>query len=97
MTAAQKKAIASHRQRLKQRGLLRLEVVAPETDVGLIREVARALRDEPTRSAKVRARLREAIGPERKPNLLELLADTADVDLDEYLTRSRDLGRDTAL
>ncbi len=97
MTAAQKKAIASHRQRLKQRGLLRLEVVAPETDVSLIREVARALRDEPTRSAKVRARLREAIGPERKPNLLELLADTADVDLDEYLTRSRDLGRDTAL
>lgn len=97
MTVAQKKAIASHRQRLKQRGLLRLEVVAPETDVGLIREVARALRDEPTQAAKVRARLREAIGPERKPNLLELLADTADVDLDEYLTRSRDLGRDTAL
>ena len=97
MTAAQKKAIASHRQRLKQRGLVRIEVVAPETDVDLMREMARALRDEPTRSAKVRARLREAIGPERKPDLLELLADTADVDLDEYLTRSRDLGRDTAL
>ncbi len=97
MTAAQKKAIASHRRRLKQRGLVRLEVVAPETDVDLMREMAKALRDGPTRSAKVRARLREAIGPERKPDLLELLADTADVDLDEYLTRSRDLGRDTAL
>ena len=59
--------------------------------------MARALRDEPTRAAKVRARLRESIGPERKPNLLELLADPADVDLDAYLTRSRDLGRGTAL
>ena len=97
MTAAQKKAVASHRERLKQRGLVRLEVLAPETDAGLIREVARALRDEPTRSGKVRARLRETIGPERKPNLLELLADPADVDLDAYVTRSRDLGRDVDL
>ena len=97
MTAAQKKAVASHRERLKRRGLVRLEVVAPEADAGLIREVARALRDDPARSAKVRARLRDTIGPERKPNLLEALADTSDVDVDEYLIRNRDFGRDIDL
>ncbi len=97
MSAAQRKAVTKHRKRLKQRGLVRVEVASPETDVGLIREVARALRGEPTRAAKARERLRAALGPEPTPNLLELLADAADVDLDEYLTRSRDLGRDTAL
>ena len=95
MTAAKIKAIAKHRQRLKQRGLARVDVVSPETDVGLIRTVATALQDKPTPAAKARARA--PLGPEQKPNLLELLADTADVDLDEYLIRSRDLGRDTPL
>ncbi len=97
MTAARKNAVANHRKRLEKRGLVRLEVVARKTDAGLIRELTKALRDEPTRAAKVRARLRGVIGPEPTPNLLELLADPADVDVDEFLSRSRDLGRDTAL
>ena len=97
MSTAQKKAVAHHRERLKRRGLVRLEVLAPQADVALIRDVVEALRDDPARAAKVRARLRNAIAPEPRPSLLELLADTSDIDLDQYLRRSRELGRDVEL
>ena len=63
MSTAQKKAGAHHRERLKRRGLVRLEVLAPEADAALIRDVVKALRDDPARAAQVRARLRDAIGP----------------------------------
>ena len=98
MTAAQKKAVARHRERLKRRGFVRLEVLARRADAALIRGVAKALREQPDRVGGIEARLQDAIGLERKPNLLELLAaDEHDVDLEEFLVRTRDLGRDIDL
>lgn len=97
MTAAQRKAVANHRKRLKRQGLVRLEVLAPESDADLIRALAKALRDGSERAARIRARVRDAVGPDKKPSLLELLADPSGVDLDEYLIRDRDFGRQTDL
>ena len=93
MTAAQRRAVAGYRERLKHRGLVRLEIFAPDADAALIREIARALRDDPARGTDVRARLRDAIAREPKPNILDLLADTSDVDLDDDLAPRRDRGR----
>ena len=97
MTAAQKRAVAKHRERLKERGFVRLEVLAPEADADLIRTLARTLREDSPHATTLRRRLRDATGPERKPNILELIGDDSDVDLDKYLSRRRDLGRDVDL
>ncbi len=95
MTVAQKKAVQDHRQRLRERGLVRLEVQASEIDKALIRRVASLLRGDPARAAEVRMRLQQAIGEEPKPGLKALLASAPLEGID--LTRGRDLGRDVEL
>lgn len=93
MTVAQRKAVDNHRKRLKRRGLVRREVLAPQADAELIRALAKALRDGPDRAARLRARMRDALRQDEKPSLLDLLADPSGVDLDEYLVRDRAVGR----
>ncbi len=95
MTVAQKKAVHDHRKRLRERGLVRMEVQASETDKALIRRVASLLRGDPARAAEVRMRLQQAIGEELKPGLKALLASAPLEGID--LTRGRDLGRDVEL
>lgn len=92
MTPAQKKAVQDHRRRLRERGLARLEVQAPEGDKDLIRKVAGLLRGDPSRAAEVRSRLRQLTGEESKPSLKALLASAPLEGID--LTRDRSLGRD---
>ncbi len=74
MTVAQKQAVHNHRKRLRERGIVRLEVQATEGDKALIRKVANLLRGDPARAAEVRMRLRQVIGEEPKPGLKALLA-----------------------
>ena len=95
MTLAQKKAVQTHRKRLKERGLVRVEIQAPEGDKDLIRKVAGLLRGDPSRAAEVRSRLRQMIGEGHKPSLKSLLASAPLEGVD--LTRDRDLGRDVEL
>ena len=95
MTIAQKQAVHNHRKRLRDRGLVRLEVQASKADRALIRKVANLLRGDPARAAEVRMRLRQAIGEEPKPGLKALLASAPLEGVD--LTRDRDLGRDVEL
>lgn len=45
-TGTQKKASTTHRRRARARGLVRLEVQAPRGDAGLIKALARTLRDD---------------------------------------------------
>jgi len=55
--------IADHRERLASSGLKRVEVVVPEGDVGLIRELAERLRGRPVESAVVRDAVASAMAP----------------------------------
>lgn len=98
MTSAQRKAVRTHRDRQRRRGVARVEVQAPVGDAPLIRELAAALRGEPARAGRVRAQLREALRPPSKRSLLDLLAcDLPDELVEEALERPRDLGRDIRL
>ena len=73
MTTAGKKAVADHRKRLKQRGLVRIEVRAPKEDVPLLREIAGALCD-PVHARSTRNTLRELFAIYRAKGFKELLA-----------------------
>ena len=97
MSSDQRNAVARHRERLHGRGLVRLEVLAPQADAALLREIAGVLRDDPAGREKVRSNLRQAIARQPERNILDLLADESELDLDEYIVRRRDLGRDVGL
>jgi hypothetical protein len=91
MRAAGKKAVAEHRKRLKQRGLVRIELRAPKEDAALLREIAGALAD-PARAPQLRVLLRRDVNPYAGMGLKELLA-AAPLDLDLDFDRSRNPGR----
>lgn len=95
MNSAQSKAVKTHRDRQRKRGILRVEVQVPEGDASLIRDVAAALRDEPERADRVRQRLLETLGREAGASLRESLAcELPDDVMEEALERPRDFGRD---
>ena len=74
MTKSQQKAVRIHRQRLKVRGLQRVEIQASEDDAELIRSLARCLRDDDRVAARVRRQLRATIKRKATPSLKQLLA-----------------------
>lgn len=83
-------AVAAHRQRLRGRGLHRLEVQVPGEDAPLVRAVAAALVD-PDRAAEARALLRGRFAPEPASSLKALLAGAPLEGIE--VERSRDTGR----
>lgn len=83
-------AVAAHRERLRGRGLQRLEVQVPGEDASLVRAVAAALVD-PDRAAEARALLRGRFAPEPAGSLKTLLAGAPLEGID--IERSRDTGR----
>lgn len=91
MSTAQKKALSNHRRRLKEQGFVRLEVQVRETDITLVREMARALSD-PDRSVEMRTMLRDRLNVGRKKGLKELLVSAPLEGID--LTREKDYGRE---
>ena len=93
MSDARQRALARHRSRRQQAGVVRLEVQVRRDDVELVRGVVRALAD-PTREAETRALLRARIG--RPPvDLKRLLAEAPLEGVD--LERERDKGRPVEL
>ena len=94
MSTAQREAVTNYRQRLRERGVMRLEVQASESDAPLIRKLALKLRGDPVRAARIRERLRQMI-EETQPGLKEILASAPLEGIE--LTRRSDLGRDVDL
>lgn len=90
MPSTQKKTLAKHRQRLKRRGIARLEVRVRRADIALVRSVVDALAD-PERQAETRALLRDRFGARRTRGLKALLAAAPLEGVD--LVRDRDIGR----
>lgn len=83
-------ALAEHRQRLRIRGLQRLEVQVRGEDAPLVRAIAAALAD-PGQAAEARALLLRRFAPEPARSLKDLIASAPldGIDLD----RPRDTGR----
>jgi hypothetical protein len=92
MINARRKAVAEHRKRLKSRGLVRIELRAPEQDAALLREIAGALAD-PERGARTRQLLHEHFDPYAGLGLKELLA-AAPPDLELDFDRRADVNRE---
>jgi len=94
MPSTQRKALTTYRRRLKQRGVIRLEVHVRKDDAALVRGVVTALAD-PERECEARALLRERFGSGNARGLKALLASAPLEGID--LSRDHDLGRDVRL
>ena len=90
-----KKAVQAYRQRLKERGWVRLEVQTSKEDVPLIRHLTQALRSDPVRAAQLRRHLHRLIDPAPHADLKALLASVPLDDID--LSRRHDRGREVDL
>jgi hypothetical protein len=60
---SQRKATRTHRRRAAARGLVRVEVQAPQKDAGLIRAVAETLRGNAREAEALRSALAKAVLP----------------------------------
>ena len=88
-----KKSLSEFRQRLKRRGVVRLEVHVRK-DAALIRGVVTALSD-PSREFETRTLLQEHFGASKATGLKALLVSAPLEGID--LSRNRDVGRDVKL
>jgi len=89
-----KKPLSEFRQRLKRRGVVRLEVHVRKDDAALVRGVVTALSD-PSRESETRSLLREHFGASGARGLKALLVSAPLEGID--LSRKRDFGRDVEL
>ncbi len=96
MSIAQKRAVESYRHRQRRRGLLRLEVQAPEADAPLLRRLARVLRENSEDASQLRRVLRRALAPEAPDGTLKELLEAAPLEGVD-LSRRRDFGREVEL
>jgi hypothetical protein len=70
-TATQRKATSIHRARAKSKGLARVELQVPQSDVSLFREAAKVMRGQ--NSEEMRRALASALSPRPKGTGLDLL------------------------
>jgi hypothetical protein len=91
MGTAKNLALAGTRRMHVDLGLGRVEVRATETDRILLREMARALRDEPVPASDLRRHLWRLLGKHPKPSRKAALMSTSLEGID--LDRSPDPGR----
>lgn len=94
MPQRRKTPLASYRSRMRQRGIVRVEVQVRREDAALVRSIANALID-PRRETDVRALLRQRFAEPRAPDLKAILAAAPLDGID--LERSRETGRDVDL
>lgn len=94
-SAAQTKATKSYRARLTQRGFMRFEIMALESDRELIRSLARRLSEEGPTAQRVRTELGNVVTDQQvnSNGILAALRRSPLVDADINLSRPRELGR----
>ncbi len=90
-----KKAVQAYRQRLKERGWVRLEVQTSKEDAPLIRHLTQALRGDPVRAARLRRHLHRLVDPAPHADLKTLLASAPLAGIG--LSRRHDRGREVDL
>ncbi len=94
MPQSKLRSLSAYRRRLKQRGVVRVEVHVRKDDAALVRSVARALSD-PAVETETRLLLRERFAVAKAKGLKELLASAPLDGLD--LTRERHVGQTVEL
>jgi len=72
MSSAQQKALADHRRRRRDDGMVRLEVQVPAGDVGMLRELAAVLRGEPDAAAAMRSRIHAVVDRTGAPSVSDI-------------------------
>ena len=90
-----RKAVQAYRQRLKERGWVRLEVQTSKEDVPLIRHITQTLRSDPVRATQLRRHLHRLVDPAPHADLKALLASAPLDGID--LSRRHDRGREVDL
>lgn len=93
--AAQKRAIENYRARLAERGIVRFELQAPESDRELIRTLARKLSEEGPEAGALRRTVQQAVEgePSRTGGIVAALRRSPLVGADLDLSRAREEGR----
>ncbi|MET3524154.1 hypothetical protein [Mesorhizobium abyssinicae] len=93
--AAQKRALQNYRARLTQRGFIRFEVMALESDRELIRALARRLAEEGPEADEVRTAVKTAVAgePPNAGRILDALRRSPLVGADLDFSRPRQEGR----
>lgn len=97
--SAQKRAIDNYRSRLTERGIVRFELQALETDKTLIRTLARKLTEEGPEAGQLRRTVQQAVSgePPEPGGILSALRRSPLVGADLDLTRPREEGREVDL
>ncbi|WP_139315262.1 hypothetical protein [Mongoliimonas terrestris] len=84
-TPAQRRALATHRRRTTEKGLVRVEVRVPNVSAPLIQRVAERLRNDPAAGERIEAAvLKSGSGPAKPVTWGELLSNLPDVSGPEY-------------
>jgi hypothetical protein len=93
--SSQQHAVASYRNRLAEKGLVRFEVTGRSSDRGLVRALARRLAEGGPESDRLRAAVNQTIGgkPPTKGGVVRALLASPLVGSELDLTRPREEGR----
>ena len=99
MTESQKRALASHRRRLRERGVARYEVRGLEKDKDLVRQFAKRLTAEDSGAARLREEVARSVfkAPMTGKEIWEALRRSPLVGLELDLEREFTTGRDVDL
>ncbi len=72
--SSQKRAVKAYRDRLRMRGLVRFDVVAPAADRALVRALVRKLSEDSADAARLRAAVKQTVLGDEPPKTGGVLA-----------------------
>jgi hypothetical protein len=96
----QREAVATHRRRRRESGLVRVEVQIPAIDAALVRDLAAVLRGEPKAAQTLRTQLRAVVAAPRASAVFDIFgSDLPDSVFDNVFEHDHrgDLPRDIEL
>lgn len=81
---ARTKALKTHRKRLRNKGLKRVEVTVPSPDAKVVREVAALLRAGGASARRLAASVRQIGGAGKEPTIAEVMDSLPDISGPEF-------------
>jgi hypothetical protein len=81
---ARTKALKTHRKRLRDGGLKRVEVTAPARDTTLVRQIASVLRTQGPQAKRLISELRQITSQKKGPTAAEVIDEGPDISGPEF-------------
>jgi hypothetical protein len=81
---ARTKALKTHRKRLRNNGLKRVEVTVPSRDAKVVREVAALLRAGGAPARRLTASVQQIVGVGKEPTIAEVIDSLPDISGPEF-------------